>query len=234
MIGEDNIMKKTIFIILIVFSYSFGQINTNSDTKTFPLTSTDGLELINVKAKAIDHDGKKGIEISKANGEINGETLVIIPEINFKNGIIEIELTGEPVADANPQMRGFVGVAFRVQPSDFSSYECFYLRPTNARANNQLQRNHSTQYVSHPEYPWYRLRKESPGQYESYIDLESGKWTKIKIEVADKEAKLYVHDSQQPCLIVNDLRHEVSEGKIALWLHSSTLARYRNLVITPK
>ena len=156
---------------------------------------------------------------------------MIIPETNFKNGIITIELTGEPAADADPKMRGFVGVAFRVNPSDSSSYECFYLRPTNARANNQLQRNHSTQYVSHPEFPWYRLRKENPGLYESYVDLVPGEWTKIKIEVAGKVAKLYLHDAEQPCLIVNDLKHEESEGKIALWLHSSTLARYRNLVV---
>ena len=131
-------------------------------------------------------------------------------------------------------MRGFVGVAFRVDPSDYSIYECFYLRPTNARANNQVRRNHSTQYISHPEYPWHRLRKEFPKKYESYVDLEPGKWTKLKIEVDESTAKFFVHDAAQPCLIVNDLKHEIKEGKIALWLHSSTLARYSNLVVTKK
>ena len=67
----------------------------------------------------------------------------------------------EPAADADPAMRGFVGVAFRVDPEDSNRYECFYLRPTNARADVQLRRNHTTQYVSHPDYPWYRLREES-------------------------------------------------------------------------
>ena len=70
--------------------------------------------------------------------------------------------------------------------------------------------------------------------YESYVDLVPGEWTKMKIEVADKVAKLYVNDSEQPCLIINDLKHKETEGKIALWLHSSTLARYRNLVVTPQ
>ena len=77
------------------------------------------------------------------------------------------------------------------------------------------------------------MRKENPGLYESYVDLAPGEWIKIKIVVDGKTAKLYLHNAEQPSLIVNDLKHEDSEGKIALWLHSSTLARYRNLVVTP-
>jgi len=226
-------VTKTLISLLLAISWLFGQTTEEPDEKVLSLDSGVGLELINVRADIVDHNGKKGIQIARIAGEINGETLVIIPEMNFKDGIIEIELTGEPAADADPQMRGFVGIAFRVNPSDYSSYECFYLRPTNARANNQLRRNHSTQYVSHPEFPWYKLRKKNPGLYESYVDLVPGEWTKIKIDVAGKVAKLYLHDAEQPSLIVNDLRHEESEGKIALWLHSSTLARYRNLVVTP-
>ena len=39
------------------------------------------------------------------------------------------------------------------------------------------------QYASDPEFPWYRLRKESPGVYESYADMEAGAWTTMKIDV---------------------------------------------------
>jgi len=228
----DFIMRKVFISILITISIISAQTTPNAKEEKVSLSSTTGLELINVIADVVDHNGKTGIQISKVEGEIKGETLVIIPDIDFKNGIIEIELTGEPAPDADPQMRGFVGVAFRVNPSDYSSYDCFYLRPTNARANNQLRRNHSTQYIAHPEFPWYRLRNENPELYESYVDLVPGEWTKMKIEVTGNVAKLYLHDAEQPCLIVNDLKHKESEGKIALWLHSSTLARYRNLIVT--
>ena len=129
-------MIKTLISLLLALSYIFGQTMEDPDTIYLPLISDEGLELINVKADAVDHKDKKGIQVTKIEGEIEGETLVIIPAINFKNGIIEIELTGEPAADAPPQMRGFVGVAFRVNPSDYSSYECFYLRPKNARADD--------------------------------------------------------------------------------------------------
>jgi hypothetical protein len=131
-------------------------------------------------------------------------------------------------------MRGFVGVAFRVNADDYTRYESFYIRPTNGRADNQLQRNHSTQYVSHMEYPWFRLRKESPGMYESYADMVPGEWTKVKIVVKGKTAKLFLHGAEQPCLIVNDLKHGLSSGKIALWMHFSTIGHFRNLVITPE
>jgi len=227
-------MTKIILSLLLALSSILGQTPDNSYIKKIPLNSVESLEFINVKAEVVNHHGKNGIQISAIEDDIEGETLVIIPEIIFKDGTIEVELSGEPAANADPQMRGFVGVAFRVNPSDYSSYECFYLRPTNARADNQLQRNHSVQYVSHPEFPWYKLRNDNPGVYESYVDMVPGEWTKIKIEVAGKEAKLYLHDAEQPCLIVKDLKHEESQGKIALWLHSSTLARFRNLAVTAK
>ena len=80
-----------------------------------------------------------------------------------------------------------------------------------------------------PEYQWSRLRKESPGKYESYVDLVAGEWTKIKIEVIDTKARLYVNDSAQPVLIVNDLKHEDSHGSVALWIGMGTEAYFSNL-----
>jgi hypothetical protein len=41
-----------------------------------------------------------------------------------------------------------------------------------------VQRGHSAQYESEPEFPWDRLRAEAPGKYESYVDLAPGEWTR--------------------------------------------------------
>ncbi len=60
-----------------------------------------------------------------------------------------------------------------------------------------------------------------------------GEWIKLKIEVSGSTAKFYVAGATQPNLIVNDVKGGASEGGIALWMHASTLAHYRNLVITP-
>lgn len=205
----------------------------DAQTMDRPLTSADGLSLINVDAKVVQHSGRSGLRVTAEDGRTAGETLVVVEEIEFRDGVIELELAGEPAPGADPSMRGFIGVAFRVDPANAERYECFYVRPTNGRADNQLQRNHATQYVSHPEYPWHRLRRESPGMYESYVDLVPGEWTKVRIEVEGTRARLYVHEAGQPTLVVNDLKHGDSSGSIALWLHSSTLAHFRNLRITP-
>ena len=106
-----------------------------------------------------------------------------------------VAIAGDLRPDSPNDMRGFVGIAFRVQPNG-SQFECFYLRPTNGRAEDQLRRNHATQYISHPDHSWHKLRQENPGVYESYTDLVPGEWTRIKIEVAGTHAKLYVGKTQ--------------------------------------
>jgi hypothetical protein len=160
------------------------------------------------------------------NGEGGG--IVVLQGTSFHNGTIEVDLAGKPRAGAEAGARGFVGLAFRVSP-DPSKYECFYLRPTNGRADDQLRRNHSTQYISMPDYEWSRLRKESPGQYESYVDLAPGEWTKVKIEVSGTNARLYVNDAAQPVLVVNDLKHGDSQGAVALWIGMGTESYFANL-----
>ena len=113
-----------------------------------------------------------------------------------------------------------------------SRYECVYIRPTNGRADDQLRRNHSTQYVSAPDWPWERLRKESPGVYESYADMVAGEWTHLRIVVHGTNASLYVGGSAEPCLIVHDLKLGDVEGGVALWIGPGTEGYFRNLKVS--
>jgi hypothetical protein len=76
---------------------------------------------------------------------------------------------------------------------DALHFECFYIRPKNGRSEDQLQRKHSTQYISIPGFPWDKLRSETPGKYESYVDPLPGLWTKIKIQVVGQTASLFVN-----------------------------------------
>jgi hypothetical protein len=146
--------------------------------------------------------------------------------------VIELQMSGRPGAGAAEAARGFVGLAFRVA-ADVSKFECFYLRPTNGRADDQVRRNHSVQYVSFPGFPWPKLRKEEPEKYESYADLVPGEWTKVKIDVRGTKAKLYVHRAEQPCLIVNDLKLGETTGAIGLWIGPGTEAHFADLRVTP-
>jgi hypothetical protein len=89
------------------------------------------------------------------------------------------------------------------------------------------------QYISVPGYPWQRLRREFPAQYETYVDLEPGVWTKVRIEVRGDKARLYVHDAPQPTLLIDDLKQGQRDGAIALWVGPGTIAHFSNLRILP-
>jgi len=139
-------------------------------------------------------------------------------------------VAGAPMPGAPADARGFIGIDFRGQEHGART-ESIYLRPTNGRADDQLRRNHSVQYDSLPDFPWFRLRKESPGVYESYTDLEAGAWTHMKIVVSGTKAALYVNGSEQPCLIVNDLKLGETHGQVGFWGEWSTDAYFSKLTI---
>ncbi len=216
----------------LVFLLGTGPALTQVKTATIPLDTPNELKPRNVKSEIVTYKGHQALRVSDADpATADGERLVILSKTEFQDGIIEIDLTGEPAPGAGEGARGFVGVAFRVA-ADGSKYECFYLRPTNGRADDQVRRNHSVQYISFPEFPWQRLRKEFPEMYESYVDLLPGEWTKVKIDVRGDKARLYVEGAQQPVLLVNDLKHGQSQGGIALWVGPGTVAHFSNLRVS--
>jgi Domain of Unknown Function (DUF1080) len=196
------------------------------------LDSLDGLEAVNAKPDIAEHLGRRAVHIVASTADPTQdpsvESLVILRETDFQDGTIDVDLAGRPRAGAPADVRGFIGIAFRVQ-SKGAKFECFYLRMTNGRADDQLRRNHAAQYESMPEYPWFRLRKENPGAYESYVDLEPGAWTKMKIVVTGTKALLYVNGSGQPVLVVADLKLGNTNGPVALWVGTDTDAYFSNL-----
>jgi hypothetical protein len=221
----------TIAVVLLAAGPAVTQV------RQYPLESIDGLILHNVAAAPVTLDGRKGLRLTMSDEarreQRQVEQLATIRDLEFSNGVIEVELAGAPAPDAPAGARGFVGIAFRVQPSN-DTYDAFYLRPTNGRATDQERRNHSAQYISHPAWTWSRLRQETPSKYESYVDLVPGVWTKIRIEVRGNVARLFVHDHEQPTLIVNDVKTGAqAKGAVALWLDAGTIAHFRNLSVTP-
>jgi len=210
----------------------------------YPLTSAGGLRLHEVSAEPVTHAGKRGLRIVVSDDaqrrlqqmtiEQQGqhETMAVIEATDFTSGVIEAEIAGEPASGAAEGARGFVGIAFRLQ-QDMRTYDAFYLRPTNGRADDQVRRNHSVQYISHPDWPWNRLRRETPERYESYVDLVPGAWTRIRIEVRGNQARLFVHGQAQPTLVVNDLKTGAEgRGAIALWIGPGTVAHFREVRVS--
>jgi hypothetical protein len=183
-----------------------------------------------VKLEAVDYRGKRAVRITEDGQVANGEAYAVVKDSAFHNGTIEVELAGLPASTALAAAgaRGFIGIAFRLQNDQF---EYIYLRPTNGRADDQVRRNHSTQYSAHPNFGFAVARQQAPEKYESYVDLEPGVWTRYRITVDGTKARLYVHGATAPCLIVNDLKLGDSSGAVALWIGPATEGYFTGLEI---
>ena len=194
--------------------------------------SADRLAGKNVSIAQVTYKGRNAIQVIAAPDTPNASSYAVVKDALFRDGTSEVEVAGQPAAGAPGGARGFIGIAFRLQAD--GSYEYIYLRPTNGRADDQVRRNHSTQYSSHPSFDFARSRQEAPEKYESYVDLEPGVWTKYKIEVEGRKARLYVHGVEQPSLIVDDLKMEPRAGGVALWVGPNTEGYFANLKIAAK
>src|SRR5215467_11265703 len=197
-----SILRSTIMCVLLLTS---SQLLPAQDT----LFEKHRLQPVLVTMSITKIDGKKAVRVSRDTASKGADmpTFVRLTNTdNFHNGTIEVMLLSRLLPDADlAYARGFIGLAFRIN-KDNSKFESIYIRPTNGRADDQLRRNHSTQYFSYPDYKFDRLRKEAEGKYESYADMGLNEWIKMKIVVKDAQAKLYLNDNPQPVLIVNDLK----------------------------
>lgn len=215
----------TLLILIHCFSNSYSQ-----KTEKIILTN-NSVTAYGVTAKKENYKGHDALRIEQTKVVDGHGTFVLLKETDFHNGTIELNISGQIGDKTVEGARGFAGIVFRAR-QDTSKYEIIYIRPENGRANDQVRRNHSVQYVSHPGYHWQRMRKEFPEKYESYADLIPGEWTKIKIEVKDETAMLYINGSTQPVLIVSDLKQgKHLRGAIGLWVGPGTLGHFSDIKI---
>jgi hypothetical protein len=196
--------------------------------QTFALSDTKDLVLVNVKADALEYKGRKAVRLTYG-GEKDGFALLRGPD--FQDGTIEADIALKITTPPGVRMPGFVGIAFRARP-DASRYELFYLRPGNAHAEDQAMWNHSVQYTSEPDFGWSKLRHEWPWVYEGHAELQAETWTKVRIEVKGRSAKLYLNGSENPSLVVDGLKGQDLRGGIALWGYQGEEAYFSNLRIT--
>jgi hypothetical protein len=219
-----NYSAVTVLAASCLFAQTFARV------QIFPLRDTTGLIAPKVKAEAVKYLGRESVRIT-IEGE-DHEGLALLPGTDFQDGVIEADIALKITTPPGVRYPGFVGIAFRVRP-DASHYELFYVRPGNSEAADQAMRNHAVQYVSEPGFGWYRLRREWPSVYESHAELAMETWTKVRIEVAGRAAKLYLNGSAKPSLVVDGLKSEDLHGAVGLWGFTDEEAYFSNVRITP-
>ena len=222
-------MKYLLFIYLTLFV-------TGTLNAQLILFELDNKSAVGVFDSLIKDDSESVLRVIKDPKVIavDEPTFVKIHNVHFTNGLIEVKVLSKLLPNAANSARGFIGLAFRIN-NDNTQFECFYIRPTNGRANMQLRRNRAVQYFSYPDFKYNVLRTISPGMYESYADMGLNEWVQLKIEVVNSQAKLYINNSKQPVLIVNDLKHGANAaGAIGLFVDIGTEGYFKDLVVIPK
>jgi len=158
-----------------------------------------------VRADALTDGRYKGVSC---------QGIVWLKGLTFSTGTIDIDLRGKDVFQ-----QSFLGIAF--YGVDTTAYDAVYFRPFNFLADDSLRRKHMVQYVSEPEFPWYRLRKEYPLTYESSVTpaINGKDWFHAHIVVTESTVTVYVDHSAVPSLTVQKLSSR-KEGKFGLWTYA--------------
>src|SRR5258708_36752466 len=108
----------------------------------------DKLELHNVKAEPVTYLGRSAMRVSDAVPQELDDAgrLAVVPGSSFQDGTIEVSLSGNTAPNAPANLRGFVGIAFRIAAAR-SHFQPFYLPPTTRRSHHQFHRNHSVPHI---------------------------------------------------------------------------------------
>lgn len=189
------------------------------------------VEAVNVKCQKEFLADQAVIKVVKANKlmEFDENTYVKIADSVFHNGIIEVKMLSRLLADAPDFARGFIGIAFRISEDD-SSFESFYVRPTNGQSSDPIRKHRAIQYFSYPKYTFDYFREKGITEYEGSADIELNEWINLKVIVTDERAEFFVNGQQ--VLLVDQLKHLDSQGQVGLFVDIGTEGYFKDLHIT--
>lgn len=171
-----------------------------------------------------DVKGKRALRVSEG----PGMGVLWLDGFRFEAGTIDLDVLGRSA----PVQGSFVGVAFHV--ADSTHHEAVYFRPFNFRASDSAAHAHAVQYVSHPQWPWQVLRAAHPGQYERGIEPapNGDEWFHVRVTVAGRTVSVFVNESAQPALVVQELG-DLSNGSVGVWVGEGSGGYFANLRVTP-
>jgi hypothetical protein len=145
--------------------------------------------------------------------------------LDLAEGTIEFEARGR-AADGT----SFVGVIFH--GVDGVTYDGVYFRAFNFGHANPVKRGHAVQYIAMPEWPWHRLRRERPEEFEHPVRPEPKpeEWFRARVVVAGGRVRVFVNDAPEPSLEVPQLSAR-GRGRVGVWV--TGFGEIANLKITP-
>jgi hypothetical protein len=233
-------MQKYLLALLITLctSVTFAQ-NIKFGKQTF--------ELHNVTGSVIEFQGKKVLKIERdlkalPFDEKNLEKTVddrhyarLLDLDDFENGTIEVKMYSQlQNPSPYPPAAGFIGVYYRIKQDD-SAWESIYLRPKVGRIPNQMARNHAVQYFSYPDFKFQTLRDKFPaGSYEGSAPVSLNEWIKMRIEVNEETAEMFINDAKYSTFVVDKMLGSNKKGFVGLYVDIGTIGYFKDLKVTQK
>lgn len=164
----------------------------------FPLSNFYAQEFIDfdsgqwqvINGKTVDHLGRKSFMGS-----------AFLKDVAFENGIIEVDIavTGD---------RSYPGIKFRVQSE--KDFEEFYIRPHRAGLYpDALQYSPGFNGITE----WQLCNGEG---YTSGRDIPENEWVRIRLEVLNDRARVFINNEETPSLNIHNLKHGVCKGGLGL------------------
>ena len=213
--------RRTAVVSMLIAA---GLLTASSGAGQQPTIEPKDLKVFNRSVSRLNDGSEKGVRLSESPD--NG--VAYLQGIELANGTFELDIRGKDV----PQ-QSFVGVAFH--GVDDTTYDAVYFRPFNFRTDDAARRKRAVQYVSHPTYPWQKLRAEHPGEYEQPVSPapDPNGWFHVRVVVASPKVSVFVADAKQPSLVVNQLsdRHK---GRVGLWVGNNSGGDFANVKVVPQ
>jgi hypothetical protein len=210
-----SMLKKIVFLFLqFVF---VGQINAQISPD---LSTVHNPEIWGIHNRIITYiEAENAVHFNAQ----SGDGVVWLQNMEFENGIIELDIKGTDVRG-----RSFVGLAFH--GLDEETFDAIYFRPFNFKSPER--KGHAVQYISHPEKTWSYLRTNFPEQYENPVTPvpDPNDWFHAKIVIEYPSIKVYVNNSEVSSLEIKQLSDR-KKGWIGFWAGNNSDGTYKNLII---
>jgi hypothetical protein len=171
------------------------------------------------------------LEPGRRKGELGRDfgdepTFLLLPD-TVEPMVLEADLRARLLPDAPDYARGFIGLAWNVQPDRF---EAAYIRPTNGTsyAPPPPRDQRGVQYFAYPDAKFDRLREISPGQYEAAADIRLDQWHHLRVTLDDG---VRVDVDGVTVLALDHRLLPSGPGQIGLWVDIGTEGFFSGVTI---
>ncbi len=145
-----------------------------------------------IEREPIQFETKLGKEALYLNGQAS------LQRVNFQDGTIEVEFMAN-------KPRAFAGIQFRAQ--DGSNYETFYVRLHKSGFLDAVQ--YTPEFNGESNWQLYR-------EHQAAVSFDPKQWNHLKLEIRGSNLKVFLNDSTEPILVVDNLRRDDKEGFIGI------------------